>query len=97
MIEPTESYLAIENSTDITNGMFGLTASDIYVLNCKEADIAGAGLNEPFCKVTMECDDGNKYVLLLSEIFTDDSGNKCSYGMLEGGNVIYVLSVDTAK
>lgn len=97
MIEPTESYLAIENSTDITNGMFGLTASDIYVLNCKEADIAGAGLNEPFCKVTMECDDGNKYVLLLSEVFTDDSGKKCSYGMLEGGKIIYILSVDNAK
>ena len=97
MIKPIESYLAIENSNEITNGMFGLAASDIYVLNCKEADIAGAGLSEPFCKVTMDCDDGNKYVLLLSESFTDDSGNKCCYGMLEGGKVIYILSVDSAK
>lgn len=97
MVEPTESYLAIENSTDITNGMFGLAASDIYVINCKESDVAEAGLSDPFCKVTMDCDDGNKYVLLLSEIFTDDSGNKCSYGMLEGGKVIYILSVDSAK
>ena len=97
MIEPTESYLSIENSTDITNGMFGLSASDIYALNCTESDIAEAGLSDPFCKVTMDCDDGNKYVLLLSEIFTDDSGNKCSYGMLEGGKIIYILSVDSAK
>ena len=97
MIEPTESYLSIEKSTDITNGMFGLTASGIYSLHCKEADIAEAGLSDPFCKVTMSCDDGNTYVLLLSEIFTDDSGNKCSYGMLEGGKVIYILSEDSAK
>ncbi|WP_297961740.1 DUF4340 domain-containing protein [uncultured Ruminococcus sp.] len=97
MVEPVESYLAVEKSTDITNGMFGLTSSGIYVLHCKEADIAEAGLSDPFCKVTMECDDGNTYVLLLSEIFTDESGSKCSYGMMEGGNVIYTLSVDDAK
>ncbi len=97
MIEPAESYLAVENSTDITNGMFGLSASDIHVLNCTEADIADAGLSEPFCKVTMDCDNGSKYVLLLGEIFTDDSGSKCSYAMLDGGKVIYTVSPDNAK
>ena len=97
MVEPVESYLAIEKSTDITDGMFGLKASDIYALHCTEADIAEAGLSDPFCKVTMECDDGNTYVLLLSEIFTDESGSKCSYGMLEGGKVIYIISAENAK
>lgn len=97
MVEPVESYLTVEKSTDITNGMFGLKASDIYALHCTEADIAEAGLSDPFCKVTMDCDDGSSYVLLLSEIFTDESGSKCSYGMLEGGKVIYIISADSAK
>ena len=44
----------------------------------------------------MACDDGNTYVLLLSEIFSDDSGKHC-YGMLEGGNVIYILSPEKAR
>ena len=97
MVEPTESYLTVDRSTNVVSGMFGLTASGIYALHCKEADIAEAGLSEPFCKVTMDCDDGSTHVLLLSEIFTDDSGSKCSYAMLEGGKVIYTVSADKAE
>ena len=33
MVEPIKAYLTVERSSPITNGMFGLTASDIYVLN----------------------------------------------------------------
>ncbi len=98
MVSPVESYLAIEKSTDITNGMFGLSASGIHTLGCKEEDIAEAGLDEPFCTVTMECDDGNTYKLLLSEPFDDeDSGTKCSYAMLEGGKIIYTVPAESAK
>ncbi|MBR2284756.1 MAG: DUF4340 domain-containing protein [Ruminococcus sp.] len=97
MTEPTEAYVSVERSTDITNGMFGLTANDVYCIHCKDADIAGAGLNEPFCRVTMSCDDGKEYVLLLSEPFSDSSYGKCCYAMLEGRNTIYIISTDTAK
>ncbi|MBR6968653.1 MAG: DUF4340 domain-containing protein [Ruminococcus sp.] len=97
LVEPLFSYLTVEKSNGITNGMFGLAAKEIYALNCKESDIAGAGLSDPFCRVTMECGNGKTYVLLLSEIFTDESGEKCSYGMLEGGKVIYIISADNAK
>lgn len=97
MVEPTDAYLTVEKSSDITNGMFGLSAKSIYALHCKESDIAEAGLNDPFCKVTMSCDDGSEYVLLLSELFTDDGGERCCYGMLEGGNVIYTIAEDNAK
>lgn len=96
LIEPVEANLTVERSTDITTGMFGLTAEDIYTAHCSESDIAQAGLSEPFCKVSMDCGDGKSYVLLLSETFTDDSGKHC-YGMLEGGNVIYILSPDKAR
>ena len=94
MVEPTTAYLAVERSTAITTGMFGLYANDVYIAHCTDADIAEAGLSDPFCRVTMSCDDGNEYVLLLSEQFTDSEYGKCYYGMLEGGNVIFILSED---
>ncbi|MBP5581703.1 MAG: DUF4340 domain-containing protein [Ruminococcus sp.] len=97
LVEPTESYLAIEKSQDVVSGMFGLYASDIYAAHCTEADMAAAGLDDPFCKVTMACDDGNTHVLLLSKEFTNDSGEKCTYGMLEGGKVIYIIDESSAK
>ena len=96
MITPTESYLTVEGSTTVITGMFGLNASEIYVLHCTEEDIKNAGLSEPFCRVSVECKDGSSHVLLLSEVFADNSGTKCCYGMLEGGNVIYIIPEDKA-
>lgn len=97
MVEPTDAYLTVERSEDITNGMFGLQAEGIYSVHCKESDIAEAGLKEPFCTVTMDCDDGNKYVLLMSEPFTDDNNKKCCYVMFEDGNIIYIVDTENAK
>lgn len=96
MISPVESYLAVEKSTNIITGMFGLAASDIYALDCKEEDIRKAGLDEPFCTVTMDCDDGKTYNLLLSEQFADDDGEKCCYAMLEGGKIIFTVPAEKA-
>lgn len=53
MVEPTDAYLAVERSEDITNGMFGLQAEGVYSVHCKESDIAESGLKEPFCRVIM--------------------------------------------
>lgn len=97
MVEPTDAYLTVERSEDITNGMFGLRADGIYAVHFNEAMVAEAGLKEPFCRVTMDCDDGNNYVLLLSETFNDDNNKKCCYAMFEGGNVIYIVDTENAK
>lgn len=97
MVEPTDAYLTVERSEDITNGMFGLRADGIYAVHCNEATVAEAGLKEPFCRVTMDCDDGNNYVLLLSEPFNDDNNKKCCYAMFEGGSVIYIVDTENAK
>lgn len=97
LVEPTDSYLTVEKATDIISGMFGLYASDIHALHCTEADIAEAGLDKPFCKVTMDCDDGKSHVLLLGKVFADENSGKCAYGMLEGGKVIYTVSESSAK
>lgn len=97
MMEPTFSYLALEKSTPITNGMFGLTAQSIYSIHAGEAEIAEAGLSDPFCKVTMSCGNGSDYVLLMSEPFDDENSKKMHYAMLEGGNVIYTVSAENAQ
>ncbi len=96
MTSPTFAYLTVEKATDIITGMFGLYADSIYAVKCTESDIAEAGLKEPYCTVTMECDDGNDYKLLLSEFFDDSEGKSC-YAMFEGGNMIYVLDSEKAK
>lgn len=96
MTSPTTAYLTVERATDIISGMFGLSGDGIYAVHCTESDIAEAGLKEPFCTVTMECDDGSSYVLLLSEPFVDGDGKSC-YAMLEGGNVIFTIDSETAK
>ncbi len=97
MVSPTSAFLSVERSAEITTGMFGLSATDVYRVHCEETDIAEAGLMDPFCKVTMSCDDGKDYVLLLSEPFNDASNGKCYYGMMEGGNVIFILNEESAK
>ncbi len=97
MVEPTKAYLAVERSTEITNGLFGLSASEIYSIRPDEADIAEAGLSEPFCTMTMTCDDGNEYVFIMSEPFMDESGKKAHYAMLEGVDIIYTVSAENAK
>lgn len=96
MVEPTFSYLSVDDSTAVTNGMFGLSAESVYCVHAGEAEIAEAGLNEPFCTVTMSCDDGNEYILLMSEPFTDENAQKLHYVMLKGGNVIYTVSAEGA-
>ncbi|MBR5513973.1 MAG: DUF4340 domain-containing protein [Ruminococcus sp.] len=96
MTNPTFAYLTVEKATDIITGMFGLVSDDVYIVKCTESDIAEAGLKEPFCTVTMECDDGNDYKLLLSEYFDVDGGKNC-YAMLEGGSVIYILDEESSK
>lgn len=97
MIKPVEAFLAGDKSSSVISGMFGLYAKDIYAVHCKESDIAGAGLNEPFCKVTMKCDNGKTYTLLLSEFFNDENSEKSCYAMLENGKVIYILSDTNAQ
>lgn len=96
MKEPVEAYLSADVSSEVITGMFGLNTDGIYSVHCKDSDIAETGLASPFCTVTMKCDDGNDYKLLLSESFTDDENGKCCYAMLEGGNVIFIIKTEKA-
>jgi len=96
MTEPVFSYLSVERSIKITNGLFGLTADDFYAVHPDENDIAEAGLASPFCTVSFVLEDKTEYKLIMSEPFTDDDGLKYHYVMLDGNNIIYKISTDSA-
>ncbi|MBR4628419.1 MAG: DUF4340 domain-containing protein [Ruminococcus sp.] len=96
MIEPVETYLKVEASADITNGMFGLTAESVKCHHCTDKDIADAGLSDPYCTVTMKCDNGKDYVLLMSEPYTEE-GVKKSNVMFKDANIIFTVTCDKAK
>ncbi len=87
--EPVFAYLNVEKSSDITNGMFGLTAAEIAAIHPSEEEIENAGLNDPFCTVTMSCDDGNTYVLKFGNTYTTASGSTAYYTLLEGTDILY--------
>jgi len=96
MTEPLFSYLSVERSIKVTNGLFGLNADDFYAVHPDENDIAEAGLKNPFCTVSFELEDKTKYKLTMSESFTDDDGLKYHYLMLDGNNIIYKVSTESA-
>lgn len=96
MTQPIFSYLSVERSIKVTNGLFGLTANDFYAVHPDENDIAEAGLKSPFCTVEFKCNDNNNYTLYMSEPFTDDDAMKYHYVMLEGNNIIYKISTESA-
>lgn len=89
MLEPVTVYLNVEKSADITNGMFGLTAVEIAKIHPSDTDLAAAGINDPFCTVTMKCDDGKDYILHFGKQYTTENGTDAYYAYLEGTNILY--------
>ncbi len=89
MLEPVTAYLNVEKSVDVTTGMFGLTAEEIAKLHPSESDFKDAGIDAPFCTVTMVCDDGNTYTLKFGKSYTTKSGSTAYYTYLEGVDILY--------
>lgn len=97
MREPIFSYLNVEKSSDITNGMFGLSAQEIAKVHPTDSDMADFGLAEPFCTVTMETDKGESYVLTIGDSYETADGTTCYYTHLDGVNEIFGVTADNAK
>ncbi len=96
MREPIFTYLNPDKSVDVTNGMFGLTAIEIADVHPTDTVLGDAGILEPLCTVTMDCDDGSTYRLYLGNPYTTESGTKCYYAYLEGVDVLYGISESAA-
>ena len=96
LVEPTSALLTVEKSTPITNGMFGLTASGVKSIHPTDADMADAGLDKPFCTVTMKCEGQDERVLLSGKPFTEDGTEYC-YVMFKDANVIFKATTENAQ
>lgn len=93
MTEPIFAYLDVMKSVDITNAMFGLTASAVVQLEADEEDLKLAGLDNPFCVVKMDTKDGKEYTLRISKMSeSSDSEEPVYFGYLEGTDIIYAFS-----
>jgi len=66
MTSPVPAYLSPDRSTDYVTGMFGLTAESVAVPVPTDEEMEEYGLADPYGVVTMDCNDGNTYVLLFS-------------------------------
>ncbi len=96
MVSPVSAYLSPDRSTSIVTGMFGLSADSIAVPLPTQQDMTDYGLETPLGTVTMDCDDGNCYVLYFSEpvSIVDEETEKAStyyYAFLEGNEMIYCV------
>ena len=92
MVEPIFAYLDVMKSVDITNSMFGLTASAVVHLEANEEDFKLAGLDDPFCVVKMDTKDGKEYNLLISKMSDNIDGESVYFGYLEGSDIIYAFT-----
>lgn len=94
MTQPKQAYLDGEKSSPVTHGMFGLTAKSIIAIHPDEATIAGSGLAEPFCTVTMIADDEQgEYVLRIGNKI-DIDGTQYYSVMYNDNDVIYAISAE---
>lgn len=96
MLEPLFSYLNVEKSADVTNGMFGLQAQEVAVVHPTAADRKACGLDDPFCTVTMKTDDGKTRVLTFGSTYETQDGTECRYASLDGVNELFGVTNDNA-
>ncbi|MDE5769963.1 MAG: DUF4340 domain-containing protein [Oscillospiraceae bacterium] len=96
MIEPVPVFLNVEKSSDIISSMFGLTAVEVAQIHPSESDLIRAGIDHPFCTVTMQCNDSNQYILHFGNSYTTENGTAAYYAYLEGVNLLYGVSESRA-
>lgn len=91
--EPVFRDLNPETSSDITSGIFGLTASDLAVLNPNEDDLEKSGMNAPTAEVTAEINGGDVLHFRIGNEFINEDGKKEGrFVYVDGIDIIYIFS-----
>lgn len=95
MTAPVTLDLNPDKSTDITNDMFGLTASSFEVLNPTAEDKTKYGFDDPTAVIDMDI-VGGKFSMTVGNEYTDEeSGQSGYYVIADGIDVIYIVSTDS--
>lgn len=93
MSEPVFRDLNPEKSSNITDGIFGLTASDLAVVNPVESDLEALGINSPAAEVTAEINGGDVLRFKIGNEYINEDGKKAGrYVYAEGINIVYIFS-----
>ena len=93
-----------ELDMDVIYGLFGISASDVYAVTPTDEQKKEAGLDDPYCTVTMVSNEDTVTKLTIgSAVYTveknEETGEEIRtitgyYGMLSGTDAIYIFSPD---
>lgn len=102
MYEPIYMSLDVTNSTDITHGMWGLSAEDAIKIFPTEEDLKTYGLDKPGTTVTLKTKEAGTYVLKIGNpIYAENAEGEdtmqivsyyCTIEGIEGVNSVYQVS-----
>lgn len=91
--EPVFRDLNPETSSGVTSGIFGLTASDLAVLNPNEDDLEKSGINSPAAEVTAEINGGDVLHFRIGNEFINEDGKKEGrFVYVDGIDIIYIFA-----
>lgn len=89
---PVFRELNPEASSAVTDGIFGLTASDFGILNPDGEDFEKCGINEPAADVLFEINGGDTVHIIIGNESFDKEGKKLGrYVYVDGKEVIYIF------
>ncbi|MBR1738827.1 MAG: DUF4340 domain-containing protein [Ruminococcus sp.] len=97
---PIFAYLNITGSTDVTHGMWGLAAEECVEVKPDEETLAGYGLDEPRCTVSLK-GEGYDYLLKVGDQLFSEAGENevaellgyyCTVEGIDGRDCVYLVS-----
>lgn len=101
---PITAELDTTSGQTICYGLYALSAASCEYIDPTEEDIAAAGLDDPYCRISFKYGNKARVLLLGNEIRSADDSEESGglstvtgyYAMFEGGNLIYAISTSNA-
>lgn len=91
---PVFRELNPETCDSVTNGIFGLTATELCIVNPNEEDLINSGIAEPSAVLTVEANGNNNMTMIIGNEYTTEDGEKARFVQIEGVDIIYGFTTD---
>lgn len=92
LTSPVFRELNPEKCSAVTDGIFGLTASDLGIVNPNDEDMVKCGITEPAAVLEVEVNGGKKLRLTIGGEFINEEGKKAGrYVYVDGISIIYIF------
>ncbi|MGN0675397.1 MAG: DUF4340 domain-containing protein [Oscillospiraceae bacterium] len=90
--EPVFRDLNPEKSSIVMDGIFGLSARELAIVNPNENDMEACGLTEPAAEITVEINGGDTLHFVIGNEFINEDGKKDGrYVYADGISIIYIF------